>query len=149
MSEEEKSVPLSSLPLGDLSKLHEQSKSKSEFLATAMMQFRDIRSKFGMSLNALNNLESKMDQNISLIPLTTNLYVPGKLKDPSRVIVSIGTGYYAEMSVEQAKKFVNKRISFLTKQLDELAEANFQALMVAKAAQQTIESKAKAMQTAK
>jgi len=32
----------------------------------------------------------------SLIPLTASLYVPGKLSDPEKVIVDIGTGYYVE-----------------------------------------------------
>ncbi len=31
-----------------------------------------------------------------LIPLTTSLYVPGKLADRQNVIVDIGTGFYVE-----------------------------------------------------
>ena len=31
-----------------------------------------------------------------LVPLTTSLYVPGKLADPEHVIVDIGTGFYVE-----------------------------------------------------
>jgi len=32
----------------------------------------------------------------TLLPLTASLYVPGKLSDPEKVIVDIGTGYYVE-----------------------------------------------------
>lgn len=31
-----------------------------------------------------------------LIPLTSSLYVPGKIKDTDNVIVDIGTGYFVE-----------------------------------------------------
>lgn len=31
-----------------------------------------------------------------LVPLTTSLYVPGKLSDPEHVVVDVGTGYYVK-----------------------------------------------------
>lgn len=31
-----------------------------------------------------------------LIPLTSSLYVPGRLKDTDNVIVDVGTGYFVE-----------------------------------------------------
>ena len=31
-----------------------------------------------------------------LVPLTTSLYVPGKLADSGKVIVDVGTGFYVE-----------------------------------------------------
>jgi len=31
-----------------------------------------------------------------LVPLTTSLYVPGKLADTENVIVDVGTGFYVE-----------------------------------------------------
>lgn len=31
-----------------------------------------------------------------LIPLTSSLYVPGRLKDAENVIVDVGTGYFVE-----------------------------------------------------
>lgn len=58
----------------------------------------------------------------SLIPLTPSLYVPGKLSDPSRVIVDVGTGYYVEKSADAAKKMYTEKIDFVTKNLDQLQE---------------------------
>jgi len=31
-----------------------------------------------------------------LVPLTSSLYVPGKLKNAGKVLVDVGTGYYIE-----------------------------------------------------
>jgi prefoldin alpha subunit len=37
-----------------------------------------------------------------LIPLTSSLYVPGKIKDTENVIVDIGTGYFVEKVSRQS-----------------------------------------------
>jgi hypothetical protein len=31
-----------------------------------------------------------------LVPLTSSLYVPGRITDPEHVVVDIGTGYYVK-----------------------------------------------------
>jgi prefoldin alpha subunit len=36
------------------------------------------------------------DKKDILVPLTNSLYVRGKLSDPDRFIVDIGTGFYVE-----------------------------------------------------
>ena len=38
-----------------------------------------------------------------LVPLTTSLYVPGKLADRKKVIVDVGTGFYVEKVVPDRK----------------------------------------------
>ncbi len=42
-----------------------------------------------------------------LVPLTSSLYVPGKITDPENVVIDIGTGYYVkkvgETRVEKKK----------------------------------------------
>lgn len=38
-----------------------------------------------------------------LVPLTGSMYVPGKIADPGKVMVDIGTGYYVEKDVDAAK----------------------------------------------
>jgi prefoldin alpha subunit len=47
-----------------------------------------------------------------LVPLTTSLYVPGKLADREKVIVDIGTGFYVE-KVHVSPSSLSPQISFL------------------------------------
>ena len=42
-----------------------------------------------------------IDKNV-LIPLTSSLYVPGKLKTTETVIVDIGTGYFVEKVIQSS-----------------------------------------------
>lgn len=48
-----------------------------------------------------------------LVPLTSSLYVPGKLTDAEHVLVDVGTGFYVEKSTDEAQKFYASKIEEL------------------------------------
>lgn len=56
-----------------------------------------------------------------MVPLTESLYVPGKLKDPSKVMVELGTGYYVEKNMKQAVEFIERK--------NRLVDANSENIM--------------------
>lgn len=55
-----------------------------------------------------------------LVPLTSSLYVPGKLADEQHVLVDIGTGFYVEKTTGDAQKFYNGKIEELGKNIKDL-----------------------------
>lgn len=54
------------------------------------------------------------------MPLTSSLYVPGKLADTEHVIVDVGTGFYVEKATEDAQKFYNGKVEELGKNMKDL-----------------------------
>jgi hypothetical protein len=46
-----------------------------------------------------------------MLPLTQSLYVPGMISDSNKVLVDIGTGYYAEKTVTKAKEMIDRKAS--------------------------------------
>ena len=48
-----------------------------------------------------------------LVPLTSSLYVPGKLADTENVIVDVGTGFYVEKTTEDAQKLYDGKVEEL------------------------------------
>ena len=56
-----------------------------------------------------------------MVPLTESLYVPGKIKDPSKVMVELGTGYYMEKNLKQAMEFIERK--------NRLVDANSENIM--------------------
>jgi prefoldin alpha subunit len=52
--------------------------------------------------------------------LTSSLYVPGKLADPEKVLVDVGTGFYVEKSTSDAQKFYEGKIEELGKNIKDL-----------------------------
>lgn len=55
-----------------------------------------------------------------LVPLTSSLYVPGKLADTEHVLVDVGTGFYVEKTTDDAQKFYNGKIEELGKNIKDL-----------------------------
>lgn len=55
-----------------------------------------------------------------LVPLTSSLYVPGKLASTSHVMVDVGTGFYVEKTTDDAITFYNGKIEELTGNIKEL-----------------------------
>uniref|UniRef100_K7FFW4 Prefoldin subunit 5 n=2 Tax=Pelodiscus sinensis TaxID=13735 RepID=K7FFW4_PELSI len=58
-----------------------------------------------------------------LVPLTSSMYVPGKLSDVGHVLVDVGTGYYVEKTADNARDFFKRKIDFLTKQMEKIQPA--------------------------
>lgn len=54
------------------------------------------------------------------MPLTGSMYVPGVLADTEKVVVDIGTGYYAEKSLQGAKDYLKKRADFVQEQIEKI-----------------------------
>ena len=54
------------------------------------------------------------------MPLTSSLYVPGKLADEKHVLVDIGTGFYVEKTTSDAQKFYSGKIEELGKNIKDL-----------------------------
>ena len=58
-----------------------------------------------------------------MIPLTESLYVPGKIRDPSRVMVELGTGYYVEKNVKQANEILDRKMKLVDVNSENVMEA--------------------------
>ena len=54
------------------------------------------------------------------MPLTSSLYVPGKLADTEHVIVDVGTGFYVEKTTADAEKFYAGKVEELGKNMKDL-----------------------------
>ena len=55
-----------------------------------------------------------------LVPLTSSLYVPGKLASTTHVLVDVGTGFYVEKSCEDAQKFYEGKVEELGRNVGDL-----------------------------
>lgn len=55
-----------------------------------------------------------------LVPLTESMYVPGRLSDTEHVLVDIGTGYFVEKTIDSAKDYFNRRVAYVTEQMEKI-----------------------------
>ncbi|KAL1973606.1 hypothetical protein VTN31DRAFT_6241 [Thermomyces dupontii] len=127
-------VDITTLSLPQLRSLQSRLTSELEHLTSSHAKLRAAQNKFRDCVRSINDGvigktkgegESKEsgrsgDDGTILVPLTSSLYVRGKLADRNKVIVDVGTGYYVEKTAEQAIEFYNKRVKELESNLQDL-----------------------------
>ncbi|KAL8419438.1 hypothetical protein RB594_002598 [Gaeumannomyces avenae] len=99
-------INLDSLSAQQLSAVKKQLDEEVEHLTGSFTQLHAVQGKFRECLRVVKeqaaSSESKRDV---LVPLTNSLYVQGKLSDPDRVLVDVGTGFYIEKNAKSAAEF--------------------------------------------
>ncbi|RNA24131.1 prefoldin subunit 5 [Brachionus plicatilis] len=123
-------INLTKLSLQQLDQLKNQLTQEVNVLQESLSRLKMVQQSFVSSDISLEQLKKVEEQKYMLVPLTGSLYVPGKLISNSKVTVDIGTGYYVKKSVEDAKKYFEKKIQFLAKQMEQLQPILQQKVLV-------------------
>ncbi|CDS36935.1 protein osteopotentia [Echinococcus multilocularis] len=147
MSETE-SVDIATLPLPQIQEIAKQFEQKLQYINASLQQLRVLQGQFASSRDCLKNFNVENKDKNTLIPLTSTLCVPGRLIDPTCVLVDIGTGYFVEMKVEEASKHFTKRIEFIEKQIEKIAPVLAQKTQEHRTIMGVFEAKAKALMKA-
>ncbi|XP_059426158.1 prefoldin subunit 5-like [Carassius carassius] len=116
-------VNLTELSLPQLEGLKTQLDQETEFLSSSIGQLKVVQTKYVEAKDSLNVLNKSNKGKELLVPLTSSMYVPGKLNDVDHVLVDVGTGYFVEKNVEDGKEFFKRKIDFLTKQIEKIQPA--------------------------
>jgi prefoldin alpha subunit len=116
-------VDLGQLPIPQLRELKTQLDAELTHLSTSFQSLRTAQSKFR---DCINSLVSAFPSPVPsappqlLVPLTSSLYVPGKLTDHEHVLVDVGTGFFVEKGIADAKDFYERKVKDLGESLKDL-----------------------------
>lgn len=110
-------------------------------LQESLHTLKIAQSRFQESGVCLEKITPAAEGNEILVPLTSSMYVNGKLADANNVIVDIGTGYYAEKSIEDAKDYFKRRVEYVTEQMEKIQQIGIERSRLREAAVDTIEKK--------
>ncbi|XP_074427927.1 LOW QUALITY PROTEIN: prefoldin subunit 5 [Larus michahellis] len=116
-------VNVGELTLPQLELLKGQLDQEVEFLSSSIAQLKVVQTKTWRPGDCLSVLSKSNEGKDLLVPLTSSMYVPGKLSDTERVLVDVGTGYYVEKTADDARDFFKRKIDFLTKQMEKIQPA--------------------------
>ncbi|KAL0209316.1 hypothetical protein RCL1_007256 [Eukaryota sp. TZLM3-RCL] len=123
MSEGPQTVDIASLPPQALENILRQTEQEASIIRSSIVQLKSAQARFRQSRDALEHSNNVPVGSPLLVPLTESLYVSGRTRDPSKVLLEIGTGYFTERTLEEAKSYFNRRIKYLDGRLKELSEA--------------------------
>lgn len=116
-------VDLAQLPIPQLRELKSQLDAELTHLSTSFQSLRTAQSKFRDCINSLTSAFPAATPTTSpslLVPLTSSLYVPGKLTDHEHVLVDVGTGFFVEKKIDDAKDFYERKVKDLGDSLKDL-----------------------------
>ena len=88
-----------------------------EKLTNSFSQLRHAGTKYRASRIAVDTL----DERELLVPLTSSLYVPGRLVDPDKFLVDVGASYYVEKNKADAKEFCERKMLMLKENMDKVS----------------------------
>ena len=58
----------------------------------------------------ITEVQAAPEGNPMLVPLTSSLYVPGTIFDKDKLIVELGTGYFVEKTIPDAKDLIERKV---------------------------------------
>eukprot|EP00979_Chaetoceros_neogracilis_P018516 scaffold10730_cov236-Chaetoceros_neogracile.AAC.1 len=118
-------IDLDSMSLEQLNQLKQSEEGRLTAITNHYATLRASSSRFASAQKTLKELSpaSSVDNKDIMIPLTESLYVPGKIKDPSRVMVELGTGFYVEKNVKQAQELLDRKIKLVDVNSENIMEA--------------------------
>lgn len=111
-------MDIDSLTLQQLQAVRDQLNEEIQRLTTSFTQLRQAGSKYRASRAALEGIRDSREM---LVPLTSALYVPGRLVAGTKVLVEVGTGYYVEKDTQQAQQFCERKVLMLRENMDKIA----------------------------
>jgi prefoldin alpha subunit len=100
------------LSLEQLSKLKQQHEEELQELQKQLEALHGAKYRFINARTTIDDISQSRTGEEILIPLSSSLYVPGKIRSPGKVIVELGTGYFCEKNIPEAKDLIDRKVNF-------------------------------------
>lgn len=124
------------MSLDQLQELGKEQEQKLQALTGRYAQLRAAAARLHASQNAISELSTSTTASGSsndanncnstttvMVPLTESVYVPGTLKDTSKLLVDIGTGFYVERTNKQTEQFLGRKLALVNANSENIAAA--------------------------
>ncbi|XP_011497907.1 PREDICTED: prefoldin subunit 5 [Ceratosolen solmsi marchali] len=113
-------IDLNQLDLQQLTMFKQQLDQSLSVFQDSLQSLKIAQNKFQESNDCLDKFTPDTKGKDILVPLTGSMYVPGKLINTENVLIDIGTGYFAEKTISEAKEYFKRRVSYVTEQIEHI-----------------------------
>uniref|UniRef100_A0A7S0SL79 Prefoldin subunit 5 n=1 Tax=Mantoniella antarctica TaxID=81844 RepID=A0A7S0SL79_9CHLO len=139
-------MQLASLSPEQLQNLGEQLEQDVSQLTESLSSLQKAVGRYHTSGRALEAMQKETMGKDMLVPLTSSLYVPGKLGDVTKVLIDVGTGYYLEQSPADGVDYSRRKVMLLKDNMEKLLEVITQKRKQTAQVQQAYQLKVQAME---
>mmetsp|Transcript_6498 Transcript_6498/g.11274 ORF Transcript_6498/g.11274 Transcript_6498/m.11274 type:complete len:167 (+) Transcript_6498:62-562(+) len=110
-------IPLSHASLQQLNMVKQQLEQEIGSLSKNLEALREAVDRFTNASACLKYVAPEYAGKPLMVPITSSLYVDGKMTGSQKVLVDVGTGYFIEMHVDKAKSYCERRVKMLSEQV--------------------------------
>ena len=103
-------INLDQMSLEELNQVRQQEESRLQALSSRYAQLRAAAARLNASQSAVSELSPASEGKEVMVPLTESVYVPGKIRDPNKLLVEIGTGFFVEKSSKETTAFLDRKL---------------------------------------
>lgn len=129
-------IDITKLSLEQLDHLKQQHEEEIQILTDFIQQLRVAGNKYEEGEESLKQFTPERNGETILIPLTSSMYVPGKIGDADHVVVDIGTGYYLKKTIPEAKEFTKRKLEIVSEKMQQIQKVlhgkrqNYQSILL-------------------
>jgi prefoldin alpha subunit len=104
------SINLDQMSLEELNQMRQQEESRLQAFSGRYSQLRAAAARLNASQMAVSELSPASEGKEVMVPLTESVYVPGKIRDPNKLLVEVGTGFFVEKSSKDTNAFLDRKL---------------------------------------
>uniref|UniRef100_A0A7S3HCV2 Prefoldin subunit 5 n=1 Tax=Spumella elongata TaxID=89044 RepID=A0A7S3HCV2_9STRA len=114
----EREIQPMQLSLEQLSSLKTQHENEIQELSRQMEALYGAKNRYNNAKVVLGDINTCPSGNQLMIPLNSSLYVPGKIVNPDKVVVELGTGYFCEKEIPEAVKLIDRKTQLINSSIE-------------------------------
>lgn len=111
--ETQQGINLDALSLDQLDQVKQQEEGRLQALTARYSQLRSAAARLNAAQIAVLEFGPALEGKEIMVPLTASLYVPGKVKDATKLMVELGTGFFVEKSPKDTTAFLERKLKIV------------------------------------
>ncbi|XP_073817727.1 prefoldin 5 [Musca autumnalis] len=119
-------INLANLSLEQLVQIKQEFEQEINGIQESLQTLYDCKAKYASSKEALESFQPEWNDRQVLVPLTSSMYVPGRIKDMDNFVIDVGTGYYVEKNLEGSKDYFKRRVEYVQEQIEKIEKIQMQ-----------------------
>ncbi|KAH8306277.1 hypothetical protein KR018_005876 [Drosophila ironensis] len=119
-------IDLTKLSVEQLMQIKQEFEQEMNNIQDSLATLHGCKAKYAGSKEALETFQPDWADRQVLVPLTSSMYVPGRVKDLNNFVIDIGTGYYIEKDLEGSKDYFKRRVEYVQEQIEKIEKIHVQ-----------------------
>ena len=111
------------MSLEELNQLKQQEEGRLQALVARFQQLRAAAARLSASMSAVSEITPASEGKEVMVPLTESVYVPGKIREPNKMLVEIGTGFYVEKTSKETTAFLDRKLKLVDVNSENITKA--------------------------